>query len=116
MTCCRTSGFWLAGSIAMGCLLPLSVPAESQRATEGQQATAHLKFKIVIPQVLSLDIAESLTIGGNDRRLALLPVGANAAHHLILSASGHRSIAQFADCSRAGPGQDAAMNCTVSMP
>jgi hypothetical protein len=102
---------------AVCCLLPLAAAAESRLGTEGQRSTAHLMFKIVIPQVLSVEIREMLAIGGNDHSVFLLATDGTAAerHQVILSASGHRSVARFAACSRATR-DAAAMNCTVSMP
>lgn len=96
-------------------LIPASVPAESQLGEDGRRATAHLMFKIVIPQVLSVEIGETLGIGGNNHSLALLAAGASPGHQIILGRSGHRSVAQFAACSRVGSGDTAAMSCTVSM-
>jgi hypothetical protein len=102
-------------AVAGSLLLPASLTAESRLGEDGQRATAHLLFKIVIPQVLSVEIGESLAVGGNNHSLALLATGGPEGHHIILSTSGHRSVAQFAACSRAGAA-DGAMNCTVSMP
>jgi hypothetical protein len=96
-------------------LIPASVPAESQLSEDGRRATAHLMFKIVIPQVLSVEIGETLAIGGNDHSLALWAAGGTEGHHMILSGSGHRSVAQFAACTHVGAGNTAGMSCTVSM-
>jgi hypothetical protein len=105
---------------AVCCLLPLAVAAESRLGAEGQRSTAHVMFKIVIPQVLSVQIGQMLSVGGNDRSVFLLATDGTAAerHQVILSASGHRSVARFAACSPAARDAAAtnAMNCTVSMP
>jgi hypothetical protein len=106
----------LMGAVAC-LLLPLAVTAESRLEDDGQRAAAHLMFKIVIPQVLSMEIGQTLAVGGNNPSMFLLATGGSEAerHRVILSGSGHRSVAQFAVCSRAGR-DTAAMNCTVSMP
>ena len=119
-----TPKFWLA---AMGCLLlPVWAPGESNMGSDSQRsmqvATAHLKFKIVIPQVLSLEIVDAgragalaLAISGNDQKVYRVSASGRVAHHsLILSGAGHRSIAQFASCDTA-PAVPL-VSCTVSMP
>jgi hypothetical protein len=111
--CLRLKGLMaLAGSL----LLPASLPAESRLGEDGQRASAHLMFKIVIPQVLSVEIGETLAVGGNNHGLTVWAARGSEGHQVILSAAGHRSVAQFAACTRAGAGDDTAMNCTVSMP
>jgi hypothetical protein len=102
---------------AVGCLLlPLAVSAESRLGNDGQRAAAHVMFKIVIPQVLSVQIGQTLTVGGNNSSVFSWATGGPEAerHRVILSAFGHRSVVQFAACSHAG--RDTAMSCTVSMP
>lgn len=92
---------------ALACLLfPVWASGESHIASltehstaEPSVATAHVLFKIVIPQVLSMDFAEP------------------APHRMLLSAAGHRSIARFETCVPARPAQSArGMSCTASMP
>jgi hypothetical protein len=103
---------------AVGCLLlPLAVTAESRLGDDGQRAAARLMFKIVIPQVLSVEIGQTLSVGGNNSSVFLLATGGSDAerHRVILSGSGRRSVVQFAACSHAER-DTAAMNCTVSMP
>jgi hypothetical protein len=105
-------------AVAGTLLIPVSVPAESQLGEDGRRATAHLIFKIVIPQVLSVEIGETLGVGGNSHSshsLALMTAGGSEGHHIILSGSGHRSVAQFASCTHVGVGDTAAISCTVSM-
>ncbi len=116
---------WTAGlkrlTSTVGCLLlPLSVPAESGLSDGDQRTTAHLMFKIVIPQVLSVDLGQTLSVGGNQQKVFLLTPGEGGivAEHrqIIMSLSGHHSIAQFAACSRTGASDHPAMSCTISMP
>jgi hypothetical protein len=98
--------------------LPLAVAAESRLGEDGQRAAAHLMFKIVIPQTLSLDIGQTLQIGGSVPGVLSLPARAteDERHQVFLSTTGRRSIAQFAACSRAGTRATPTLHCTVSMP
>jgi hypothetical protein len=113
--------------MAAGCLLlPIVAAGESRVGTEAQRS-AHVLFKIVIPQVLSIEIAdgESAYLGqalaissneGNVRRIST--TATDAEHpHVILSTAGHRSTVQFATCVATDRAQPASgMSCTVSMP
>ena len=131
----------LGGLMSFGALLlPFVAFADSQLAsgTHGPlTATAHLRFRIIIPTVLSLDVADStrttgpqtVTVTSNSRNVALgatLGNSAEATGHVVLSAAARRGIAKDAPCaaqSAAGPSAahaDSApvekMICTVSMP
>ena len=112
-------------------LLPVWAPGESHMASEPHSAsqlpvaTAHVLFKIVIPEELSMKILDEragepgLTVSGNDRKDTPLSIVGNdtAPHQVMLSAVGHRSIARFATCLRSETAQSApAFSCTVSMP
>jgi len=87
-------------------LLPLLAPGEShmgnaheRAAAEQSVASAHVLFKIVIPEVLAMDFADA------------------QPHRLLLSAAGHRSIARFESCTPTEAAQAArGMSCTVSTP
>jgi hypothetical protein len=125
-------------------LLPLLAAADSQLQTAAAHAgarttaTAHVSFKIVIPQVLSLRLdsaaapaagAPVMAIESNGRTVAL---GASlrstdpARGNLILSAPARSTIAEDAACrllpAHAGgdlvPGarRDTPLVCTASMP
>jgi hypothetical protein len=121
----RSTKLRLLSSTAGCLLLPLLAQGESSVGPEGQRS-ARVLFKIVIPQVLSVELAEAgrapggqaLAIGGNDGNVLRIPTAAaEEHHHVILSAAGHRSIAEFAACISSDRAQAAsAMRCTVSMP
>lgn len=117
---------WTALKVLLGavaCLLvPLASTAESQLGFGGERASAHLLFKIVIPQTLSVAIAptvagaQTLEIGGNVHSVFQWGgAGDDERHQVFLSGSAHRSIVRFAACSRTGA-RSASLNCTVSMP
>jgi hypothetical protein len=118
----------LGGLIFSGAvLLPFAIFADSQLAsgTHGPlTATAHLRFRIVIPTVLSLDVAgatrtagaQTVTVTSNSRNVALGATLGNSAEVtglIVLSAAAGRVIAKDAPCA-AQPGQRTL--CTVSMP
>jgi hypothetical protein len=91
---------------AASLLLPLGAPGESRLAGEQSgsrgelaAATAHVLFKIVIPQELAMDF----------------PAAAPA--RLTLTKAGHRAIARFETCTASNSAQsERGLNCTVSMP
>lgn len=121
-------------------LLPFLAAADSQ--LEGPsphaalKATAHLDFKIVIPRVLSMDVADSLedvrgaqtvaiyTNSHNATLAATLPVSDEARGNIILSSAARKVIAQNVYCApgtsaRAAAGSrplDDGVVCTASMP
>lgn len=109
---------------------------ESTSAHATLKATAHLDFKIVIPRVLSMNMAESLdsvrgaqtvaiyTNSHNATLAATLPVSDRARGNIILSSAARKVIAQNVYCA---PGsyakgaagsrpQDDGVVCTASMP
>jgi hypothetical protein len=113
--------------VTAGCLLlPILAQGESSVGPEAQRS-ARVLFKIVIPQVLFMEIADgeraprgqALAISSNDRnvlRVSTAGMGAER-HHVLLSSAGHRSIVEFAACIPADRAQPAfGMSCTVSMP
>lgn len=118
-------------------LLPSLAATESQLQTGAAgtaiRAAAHVDFKIIIPSVLSLDVAggaesipgaHTVSIFSNSRNVALAAsVGAsdNARGNLILSAAARRIISQHAACTLglvrpAGVADTSRVLCTVSMP
>ena len=133
----------LIGSAAL--LLPWAAVPESRvetaAANAALQATAHVNFKIVIPQVLYLHVgadaaaADTVAIMSNsrnvwltatvrpsdDRMVARASAAANAGRgNVILSAAGGKVIAQNTLCT-AGETHPARggvnhVICTVSMP
>ena len=129
----------LGGLMFLGALLlPLLAFADSQLAsgTQGRlTATAHLRFRIIIPAVLSLDVADStrtaatqtVIVTSNSHNVTLgatLGNSAEATGRVVLSAASRRGIAQEASCTPGLP-QEAVGNkdagpvkrfCTVSMP
>jgi hypothetical protein len=135
----RTPRAVLASCAAL--LLPFLAAADSR--VEGSSAhaalktTAHLDFKIVIPRVLSMDVADSLedvrgtqtvaiyTNSHNATLAATLPASDQARGNIILSSAARKVIAQNVYCT---PGTEAARTpagvrpphdtvvCTASMP
>jgi hypothetical protein len=129
----------LGGLMSFGALLlPFVAFADSQLAngTHGPlTATAHLRFRIIIPTVLSLDVAgstrtagaQTVTVTSNSRNVALgatLGNSTEATQRVVLSAAARRGIAQEASCTPGLP-QEAVGNkdggpvkrfCTVSIP
>jgi hypothetical protein len=124
-------------------LLPCAVTADSQlqSGTHGpSNVSAHVRFRVIIPPMLSLEMAESsrapgaqtVAIVSNSRNVALgATVGAStlSVGHVILSAAARRTIAQDAPCTVQGARSAARtaavhadsapverMICTVSMP
>ena len=115
-------------------MLPLLAAGESQfdlgstapRAARPLAADARLNFKIVIPQVLSLDIPGGArlatqaraSIGSNGRSVALASTrAADAARHdLVLTAAAGRVLVREADCVPDVPARAARVTCTVAMP
>jgi hypothetical protein len=111
-----------AGTAAL--LLPLMAVAESHLQTgsgAALAATAHLNFKIVIPQVLSIQVGDSgpVAIMSNGRSVALTATArapsANPAHRgAILNSAARMIIAQDVVCAAsAGAGP---VLCTASRP
>jgi len=118
-------------------LLPSLAAAESHLqtapASTAIRATAHVDFKIIIPRVLSLDVASgadpvpgahAVAIFSNSRNVTLaasVRASDDARGNLILSAAARRVISQNAACtlgsSRYAAGADTnRIVCTVSMP
>jgi hypothetical protein len=119
---------------AAGSLLwPAWAPGESRVASDPphsssqlEAATARLLFKIVIPEELSMEIADGqragaqeMIVAGDDRRPRPVSImGADAeSTRVLLSTIGRHSVAQLARCVQS-PSADAAprLSCTVSMP
>jgi len=96
-------------------LLPFLAAADSQvesgSARAALKATAHLDFKIVIPRVLSMDLADSLedvrgaqtvaiyTNSHNATLAASLAVSDQARGNIILSSAARKVIAQSVYCA-----------------
>jgi hypothetical protein len=124
-------------------LLPYTVAADSQlqSGTHGPSSvSAHVRFRVIIPTMLSLDMADSsrapgtqtVAVVSNSHNVALgATVGTSALSmgHVILSAAARRTIAQDASCAvqRARSATDSTavqavsapaerVICTVSMP
>ena len=137
---CASAFSRLMGSILT--LLPLCLAAESQIAASGSgrklSAAAHVDFRIVIPRVLSLDVAGS-TPGLSAQRVAVFSNGRTATlsstqaglslpanRSVVLVAAARKVIAQETPCppstgtyagALAGAaGKPHGMICTVSMP
>jgi hypothetical protein len=138
MRCFRALGGIMYSSAL---LLPFAAAADSQLQTGSRgplNASAHVRFRVIIPTMLSLDTATSaratgtqtVAIMSNSRNVALtatIGTSGDAKGRLILSAAARKIIAQDAPCTL-GPPQivaglaatgDAATQrviCTVSMP
>jgi hypothetical protein len=119
-------------------LLPLWAPAESQLQVGAQSgkvsAAAHVDFRIVIPQVLSLGLmggdaqatgTQRVAIFSNSRNVTLAASGGwapAARNQVILRAVARKAIARDAVCqlptelAGGGLSPPPAMICTVSMP
>lgn len=111
-------------------LLPLTAIPESQVQTAASgvavAVTAHVNFKVIIPQLLSLQIGDTNSLALNGGMVAIMSNGHNVAlnatertagnthayTNLILSSAARKGIAQHVHCS---PGIRAAV-CTVSVP
>jgi hypothetical protein len=111
------------GLLGLAALLPLMARADShlQSTAPGAalSATAHLDFKIVIPEVLYLrsNSAQKVSIMSNSRNVTLSAAapdnGAHPASHVVLRATAGKVIAQDADCAL--PNSHPVV-CTASMP
>jgi hypothetical protein len=117
-------------------LLPLLAAADSQVQTGAARATlratAHLDFRIVIPRVLSLDLAsgvesvrgaQTVAIFTNSHNVTLaatVHASDEARGNIILNAAARKVIAQNAACmpglSRAAAASASGVICTASMP
>ncbi len=109
----RTPRAALASCAAL--LLPFLAAADSQvesgSARAALKATAHLDFKIVIPPVLSMDMADSLEVvrgaqtvaiytnSHNATLAATLAVSDQARGNIILSSAARKIIAQNVYCA-----------------
>jgi hypothetical protein len=114
-------------------LFPVSAGAESQVSAAGAKraaATARVDFRIVIAPALSLALAADMAysgpdtpltgvriaIGGNGRTVSLGSTGVGVpGHHIILNASGHRTVAGTVLCA-ADPPTATRTVCTISTP
>jgi hypothetical protein len=120
----------VGGSVTAAALLPSMAVPESRVAAGAagvaQSATAHLIFKIIVPQVLSERVlgAETVAVMSNGHDVTLnasvrpLDLNAAARFDLILSGAARKGVAQDARCSpapRAAVGTRQVV-CTVSMP
>jgi len=132
---CSASRGWLA---ATSLLLPLAAAAESHlqgaAASAKASASAHLDFRIVIPKILSLDLADvdardtgaqRVAIYSNSRNVTLAAstsTTSTARNNVILRAAAGRVIARDAACrfpadaSRGVASETSGLICTVSMP
>ena len=136
----RTPRAALASCAAL--LLPFLAAADSQvesgSARAALKATAHLDFKIVIPPVLSMDMADTLEVvrgaqtvaiytnSHNATLAATLAVSDQARGNIILSSAARKVIAQTVYCApgaavRAGGAEGSRRQgdgviCTASMP
>lgn len=117
-------------------LLPLLAAADSQVQTAATRAalsaTAHINFKIVIPQVLYLHMGGESAGAAGARTVAIMSNGRtvtlqsstwtsgddrSAAHgNLILNAGARRIIAQDAQCAPKNVMVSTQDICTASMP
>jgi hypothetical protein len=131
----RASRAALASCAAL--LLPFFAAADSQvEGSSGRgalRATAHLDFKIVIPRVLSMDMADGLeaprgaqtvsifTNSHNATLAATAPASDFARGNVILSSAARKVISQSVDCAPGAPPSRARMAdglliCTASQP
>jgi hypothetical protein len=136
--------FALGGLICSSALLlPYTVASDSQlqNGSHGRSSvSAHVRFRVIIPIMLSLQMADSsrapgsqtVAIVSNSRNVALgATIGTSAVSmgHVILSAAARRTIAQDAPCAmqtarsaadstaiHADSAPVERMICTVSMP
>jgi hypothetical protein len=140
MRCSQALGGLICSSAL---LLPYTGAADSQlqSGTHGPTSvSAHVRFRVIIPTMLSLEMADSaratgsqtVAIVSNSRNVALgTTVGTSALsmRHVILSAAARGTIAQDAPCAaqrvQSAAGSTAAHSdsapvertiCTVSMP
>jgi hypothetical protein len=131
-------GFAVRGLIAsLVLLMPMMTMAESHLdtgvITASLNTTAHLNFKIVIPKVLSLNVASeddghagatTVAVMSTGRDVTLnatlrapgaggpASVAAAAGGSIVLTAVARKSIAQNVPCTRGG----GPIVCTASMP
>lgn len=120
----------VGGSVIAASLLPSMAVPESRVAAgasgTAQSATAHLTFKIIVPQVLYERVlgADTVAVMSNGHDVTLnatvRPLDSNAPTHfdVILNGAARKGVAQDAQCS---PAPRAAVGirqviCTVSMP
>jgi hypothetical protein len=111
------------GLLGIAALLPSLVAADSQIQTAASgkavHATAHVDFKIVIPQVLFLhaDDARNVSIMGNSRTVTLSATtpdsSSRVAGSVVLRSVAGKVISQDAQCAAAGTQP---VICTASMP
>jgi hypothetical protein len=122
---------------AISILLPLCAAPDSQiagaTAARKSAVAAHVDFKIVIPQVLSLDLAgggsagfraHTVAVYSNGRNVTLAASSAEspaARRNVILRAAARRVIAQEAACrlpadAAAVVSKAGALVCTVASP
>ena len=123
---------------ATSLLLPFWAAAESHlqvdTVSEKASATAHVDFRIVIPKVLSLDVAGGDTLGSGAQNIAIysnnrtVTLAAStgrvpaARNGVILRAAARRVIAREAACQLPADATPSValrtngMICTVSMP
>jgi hypothetical protein len=113
----RAARITLASSVAM--LLPFLAAADSQlqlgMATTSLRATARVKFKIVIPAVLSLDaprdaatVPQTVAVFSNNRSVALAATfgsSEDARKTVLINSAARKVIAQQVACA---PGSDPA--------
>jgi hypothetical protein len=128
----RSAKLKLLIAVAASLLWPVWAPGESRVASDQpstsqpEVATARVLFKIIIPQELSMEIAEAerageqgMIIGGNDRKRTPVSIMGTDAEptRVMLSTVGRRSIARLATCVRTASAQSVPrLSCTVSMP
>jgi hypothetical protein len=109
-------------------LLPFIATADSHLTTIAPSAalrsTAHLDFKIIIPNVLAVDLQRGIDRVPGAKTVAIMSNGRNVmltatrsvnlpASNLILSAAARKVIAQDAACTLRFSER---VVCTVSMP
>ncbi|MDP8985690.1 MAG: hypothetical protein M3N97_11770 [Pseudomonadota bacterium] len=136
-TCC--SAALCALLTATGLLLPMGGAAESQLGTGKSNArvsaSAHVDFRIVIPQTLSLDVANGDTQRAGTQSVAPVAIYSNsrnvtlaastgsapaARNNVVLRATAGKVIERGAACRFPDDARGAAetnrMICTVAMP
>jgi hypothetical protein len=114
-----------------GALMPMAAPGEShvQSGVASLSASAHLDFRIIIPEVLYLNtgaadgIAVPIAVFSNGRSVALATTvhGADSVTaHLILNGAGRRGVSRSSACGSAVKPAGAAgsyrLVCTASAP
>jgi hypothetical protein len=121
---------------AAAVLLPFLAAADSEVVARAPgtalRAAAHVDFKIIIPRVLSMELASgddpvpgahSVAIFSNSHNATLAATVRRADDDqtsprgtVILSAAARRVIAQNADCTHGVTGPAGRVVCTISMP